>query len=77
MFWLWLIVAVVLFAVGSYCIGRFDIGDGEAAGPLWTCLLGSLLWPGVLGVVVIAGPSIGLFWLGERKRKKKQASDSN
>ena len=77
MFWLWLIVAVVLFAVGSYCIGRFDIGDGEAAGPLWTCLLGSLLWPGVLATVVIAAPFIGLFWLGERKRKKKQASDSN
>ena len=77
MIWLWLIVAVVLFAVGSYCIGRFDIGDGEAAGPLWTCLLGSLLWPGVLAAVVIAGPFIGLFRLGERKRKKKQASDSN
>ena len=77
MFWLWLIVAVVLFAVGSYCIGRFDIGDGEAAGPLWTCLLGSLLWPGVLTAIIIGVPFIGLFWLGERKRKKKQASDSN
>ncbi len=74
MFTLWLIVAIVLFAIGTYCIGRFDIGNGDPFGPIWACVIGSLLWPFVLAAVIIAGPFIGLFWLGDRKREKLKAA---
>lgn len=74
MFWLWLIVAIALFAIGTYCIGRFDIGNGDPAGPIWACVIGSLLWPFVLTAVIIGGPFAGLFRLGDRKREKIQAA---
>ena len=70
MFTLRLIVAIVLFAIGTYCIGRYNLSDGDPAGMLWLCFLGSLLWPLVLTAVVIGGPFVGLFWLGDRKREK-------
>ena len=77
--WLWLIIAVVFFAIGTYCIGRFDIGNGDPFGPIWVCLIGSLVWPFVLAAVIIGGPFIGLFWLGDRKREKlkKEKSTDN
>ena len=70
MFWLWLIVAIILFAVSTYSIGRFDLGDGDPVGMFWLGFLGSLLWPLVLLAVSIAGPFFGLFWLGDHKRQK-------
>jgi len=79
MFWLWLIVAIVLFAVGSYCIGRFDPSDGDPVGVLWLCFIGSLIWPVLLAAAIIGGPFIGFFWLGDRKREKlkKEKSTDN
>ena len=79
MFWLWLIVAIVLFAVATYSIGRFDLDEGDPVGLMWLCFIGSLLWPLVLTAVIIAGPFVGLFWLGDRKReklKKKESADN-
>jgi len=75
MFWLWLIVAIVLFGISTYCIGRFDL-DGDPVGSLWLCFIGSLLWPLVLTAVVIGGPFVGLFWLGDRKREKLKEEES-
>jgi len=77
--WLWLIVAIVLFAVSTYCIGRFDLDGGDPAGLLWLSFICSLLWPLALGIVVVAGPFAGLFWLGDRKREKlkKEKSTDN
>lgn len=74
MFWLWLIIAIVLFAVSTYCVGRFDLRDDDPAGLLWVCFLGSLAWPLVLMAVLVAGPFAGLFWLGDRAREKKKAA---
>ena len=68
MFTLWLIVAIALFAISAYCIGRFVLND--PVGSLWLCFIGSLVWPLVLAASVLAGPFIGLFWLGDRKREK-------
>ena len=76
MFTLWLIVAIIFFAVGTYCIGRFDIGNCDPFGPIWVCLIGSLMWPFVLAAVIIGGPFIGLFWLGARKREKLEKEKS-
>ena len=70
MFTLWLIVAIILFAIGSYCIGRFDLDDGDLASLFWLSFFGALLWPLVLTAAVIVGPFFGLFWLGDRKREK-------
>ena len=79
MFWLWLIVAIVLFAVATYSIGRFDLDEGDPVGLIWLCFIVSLLWPFVLAAVIITGPFFGLFWLGDRKRQKlgKEKSTDN
>jgi hypothetical protein len=76
MFTLWLIIAIVLFAVGTYSIGRFDVGNGDPAGAIWTCFLGSLFWPILLAAAVIVGPFFGFFWLGDRKREKLEKEKS-
>jgi chromate transport protein ChrA len=79
MFALWSIIAIVLFGVGTYSIGRFDLDGSDPAGLLWLCFIGSLLWPLVLIAIVIGGPFVGLFWLGDRKREKlkKEKSTDN
>ena len=75
MFWLWLIVAILLIAGGMYVLGVLDWDEDEKLGLFWTIFVGSLAWPLVLIAAVIIGPFAGLFWLGDRKRKKaKQAA---
>ena len=76
MFWLWLIVAIVLFGVSTYCIGRFDLDGGDPVGLLWLSFAGSLVWPLVLAAAVVMGPFFGLFWLGDRKREKLKKEQS-
>jgi hypothetical protein len=73
MFWLWLIIAIVLMAVGSYVIGAID-GPDDRVGLFWIVFIVSLLWPFVLAAVIITGPFFGLFWLGDRARGKKKAA---
>jgi hypothetical protein len=69
---LWLIVAVVLFAIAVYTIARStEISVSEREGFLMTGFAGSLLWPGVLTVVIVGVPFFGLFWLGDRKRREQ------
>ena len=70
MFWLWLIVAILLIAGGMYVLGVLDWDEDEKLGLFWTIFIGSLLWPLVLTAAVIVGPFAGIFWLGDRKRKK-------
>jgi len=73
MFTLWLIIAVILFGVSAYCIGRFDPdANGDPAGLLWIGFFGSIFWPIVILVVGIGAPFVGLFWLGDRARQKKR-----
>ena len=77
MFWLWLIVAIVLFGVGTYSIGRFD--NSDPVGLFWLCFFVAGSWPAVLIATVSVGPFFGLFWLGDRKREKlkKEKSTDN
>jgi hypothetical protein len=75
MFWLWLIIAIVLIAIGSYVIGAID-GPDDRVGLFWIVLIVSLLWPFVLAAVIITGPFFGLFWLGDRKRQKLEKEKS-
>ena len=76
MFWLWLIVAILLIAGGMYVLGVLDWDEDDKLGLFWTIFLGSLAWPLVLIAAVIIGPFAGLFWLGDRKRKAKNSTDS-
>lgn len=76
--WLWLIVAILLIAVGMYVLGTLDWNEDDKIGLFWTIFIGSLLWPLVLCVVVVAGPFAGLFWLGDRAaRLSKQLKINN
>lgn len=74
--WLWLIVAILLFAAGMYVLGTLDWDEDNKLGLFWTIFIGSVLWPLVLGIVVVAGPFAGLFWLGNRKREKLKKKES-
>lgn len=74
MFTLWLIVAVLFIAVGMYVLGTLDWNEDEKLGLFWAIFFASLLWPLVLCVVIVAGPFAGLFWLGDRKRRVKEAA---
>jgi hypothetical protein len=76
MFTLWLIVAIVLFGVSTYCIGRFDLDGYDPVGLLWISLFCSVCWPAWLAAAVVMGPFFGLFWLGDRKREKLEKEKS-
>lgn len=75
MFWLWLIVAILLIAVGSYALGRNDY-DVDVVGMFWIIFIASLLWPAVLLAIMVVGPFLGLYWLGDRKRQKLEKEKS-
>jgi chromate transport protein ChrA len=74
MFWLWLIVAIAIISVGMYVLGTLDWDEDQKVGLFWAIFIGALLWPLVLIAAVIVGPFAGLYWLGQRKRKAKQAA---
>ena len=76
MFWLWLIVAILIFAVGSYVIGSLDSDDWDVDGKIalfWALFFGALALPFLLVTAIVVGPFYGLFWLGSRKREKRNA----
>ena len=70
MFWSWLIVAILIIAIGAYVMGALSWDDDVKVGVSWVILFGALLWPFVLASVIIVGPLVGLFWLGDRRRQK-------
>jgi hypothetical protein len=70
MFWLWLIVAILIVALGSYVLGTVDRDADEKIAIFWIIFFGSLFWPAVLGALIVVGPFWGLYWLGKRKREK-------
>lgn len=72
MFWLYLIVAASLFGFGMYKLGLVDINEDEKFGLFWVIGLISVLWPLALALIVVFGPFVGLFWLGDRKRQQRE-----
>jgi uncharacterized membrane protein len=75
--WLWMIVSVLLFAAGSYILGTLDVNEDDKIGLMGVAFFGALLWPLILAIVIVVGPFVGLFWLGQRKRKQKEESTKN
>lgn len=70
MFWLWSIVAILIIAIGAYVIGALSWDIDVKVGVSWAILFGALLWPLALTAVIIGGPIVGLFWLGDRRRRQ-------
>lgn len=74
---LWLIVAVVIFAVSTYFIGLSDNVSDEKMLLFAGAFFLSLAWPVVLVLAVVAVPFYGFYLLGEYHRKKKEDSTEN
>ena len=72
--WLWLIIAIIVLAVSLYALGRWDTNEDKFS-LFWAIFFGSLLWPVILAVVVIFGPFVGLYFLGEYQRQKAAKAD--
>ena len=68
MFGLYAIVAIVL---GLFCAYRMGQVDDEIGSLL---IFGVLFWPAVLVLGIIAGPFVGIFYLGRRKREAARAA---
>lgn len=68
--WLWLIIAIITFAVSMYIIGRHFSDDQDVGGFIFAATLGSVAWPLILAVVVVFGPFFGLFYLGAYRAEK-------
>ena len=77
MFLLWLIVAVVLFGGGMYWFGTLESAPHVKDSVFWIIVFVCAAWPLILGAAILGAPFLGLYALGARKRKKKQANDSN
>ena len=69
--WIWLFVAIALFGFGMYKLGLVDINEDEKFALFWIIGLVVILWPIALGLIVVFGPFVGLFWLGDRKRQQR------
>ena len=70
MFWLWLFIAIILFAVSMYLLGRYAADEPDANSLMWVASFGSILWPVVLTAAVIFGPFFGLYFLGTKRAEK-------
>jgi uncharacterized membrane protein len=77
MFFLYLVVAVLIFGVGVYFLGLSDWHDDEKFAGFWGAGFLALLWPAALAFLIIVGPFVGLFLLGDRKRQLKEKSTKN
>lgn len=77
MFTLWFIVAALIMAAGLYVVGALDWDGDEKISLFWTIFICALGWPIAFGVLIVAGPFYGFFWLGDRARRKREAAAKN
>ena len=71
MFWFWLIIAIIIFAVSMYLIGRYLADEVEFLGGFITAaVFGSLFWPVIVVAAIVLGPFFGLYYLGARRAEK-------
>lgn len=68
--WLWLIIAVIDFAVNMYLIGRYLADEHDVGGFITAAVIGSLLWPVILAAGIVFGPFFGLFYIGAKRGEK-------
>ncbi len=75
---IYLLVAVLIAAVGLFVLGRkqakWEQGGEQDIAPfeyIWTLGIGAVMWPFLFAVACIFGPFVGLFYLGWRTAKNK------
>lgn len=68
--WLWLIIAIIIFAVSMYLIGRYAADEPDANSLMWVAGFASILWPLVLTAIIIFGPFAGLYYIGAKRAEK-------
>ena len=68
--WLWLIIAIIIFAVSMYLIGRYLADESEVGGFITAAVIGSLLWPVIVVAAIVLGPFFGLFYVGAKRAEK-------
>jgi ABC-type dipeptide/oligopeptide/nickel transport system permease component len=64
---LYVIVAIVLGLFCAYRIGQVDDYTRREIGPLFLIIVPC--WPAVLVLAIVAGPFVGVYYLGHRKRE--------
>lgn len=74
MFWLYLIVAFLIFGISLYFMGRRGLDEDDVMGFGFAAFFGSLFWPLVLLIVIAFGPFVGFYMLGRRKFDREQAA---
>jgi ABC-type dipeptide/oligopeptide/nickel transport system permease component len=72
MFGLYAIVAIVLGLYCAYRMGQVDDYTRREIGSL--LIFAILFWPAVLVIAIVAGPFVGIFYLGHRKREAARAA---
>ena len=71
MFSIWLVIAIIIFAVSSYAIGRVSETDGDVVSGMFTAaFFGSLLWPLLVTLLIVVGPFYIPYKLGTVHHKK-------
>mgnify|MGYP000927196488 CR=1 FL=1 len=71
---LYVIVAIVLGLFGAYLMGLADDYTRREVGPLLVLVS---IWPLILILAIVAGPFVGLFYLGHRKREAARAAEKD
>ena len=69
---LYVIVAIVLGLYCAYRMGELDDYTRQEVAPIFTFL--PFVWPAVLIFAIVAGPFVGVYYLGHRKREAARAA---
>ena len=71
--YIWAIVAVIILSTLCYTIGAgVDEKDGELPGLFFVAIAGSIFWPVLLAIAIVAGPFFIPYKLGARHRQTKK-----
>lgn len=68
--WLWLIIAVIIFAVSMYLIGRYLSDENDQGAIFGAAVVVSFAWPLVVTAIIIFGPFVGLYYIGAKRAEK-------
>lgn len=74
MFSIWIIGVIVFGMYAGYRFGLADEYTQEQVGVI--LLAGVLFWPFVLALAIVVSPFVGMVYLGERAKLKKEDKDA-
>lgn len=77
MLWLYFIVALFIIGYSMYKLGLVDVSYDDKLGIAFAAFMVAILWPAALFFVIVFGPFYGLYLLGDRKRKQREAAKKN